>query len=207
MQPELLGQGEGAGQARRGRVDDAGEMGVVEIEAVDQDAVGQRRIAHGEALRAADHRALPWATEGGDAGERALRVRIGVRGQPNAKRVEDEELGVVEHRARDVGEGQGRREGGELLCWLWSLRRLVGPFNLRHPTAPSAHTLSQAQPTTHLKARRVLNVVHHGTPRSALTGARLSLARPGRPAARAAARHKRRRPRVRLDSTGAGSRS
>ena len=68
---------------------DAGEVRIVKIEAVDEDAVGQGSVAHAQALGTADHRAIPGPAESGNAGESAICERVGVRRQRDADRIKD----------------------------------------------------------------------------------------------------------------------
>src|ERR1700676_5786336 len=61
-------EGQRAGEARRSRVDDAGQMGIVEVEAVDQHAVRKRRVAYRQTDATADDAAGTRAAESCDAG-------------------------------------------------------------------------------------------------------------------------------------------
>ena len=74
-----LRDAEGGRQARHGRMDDGGEMRVVEVEAVQQHAVDEGRIAQRQPLAVPDHGARAVAAERVRAGQRAFSERIAAR--------------------------------------------------------------------------------------------------------------------------------
>ena len=109
--PRDFAERQRAGQAGGGGVDDAVEMGIVEIEAVDQHAVGERRVAHRQANVAADHAAGSLAAQRRGAGDRDVGEVVGIGREAAAQRIEDQELGAMQHRRRNIFE---RQVGGKL---------------------------------------------------------------------------------------------
>ena len=99
----------GRGQARSG-VNNAAGVGIVEIEPVDEDAVHERRVAHRQPRRHADHRGIPGSGKRGDRRHRSTGEIVGGRGERNPHRVEDEMLGARDHGDRN---GVGRKSADE----------------------------------------------------------------------------------------------
>jgi hypothetical protein len=87
-------------------VDNAGQVGIVEIQAVDQHAVDERGVADRQAVGAADDAAPANPAERGGAGQGGVREAVGVRGNSAAKRIENQELGPLQDGGRDVLEGE-----------------------------------------------------------------------------------------------------
>ena len=85
---------------RRRRVNDRLDMGVVEIETVDEDTVGERTVPHREPQFAADHRAIAAFGKPRDAGERDRTEIIGVGGEPEPDAVEYQEFCAFTHGSR-----------------------------------------------------------------------------------------------------------
>ena len=120
---EAFAEREDAGEGARRRMDDARHVGVVVVEAVDEQPVGHRRIAEGEPPGMTDDRRLPVAARAGaGAGERfdAVEGRPGeveaVRREGDADRVENEMAGPEPDLAGDVLVALPAREPGELGC-------------------------------------------------------------------------------------------
>ena len=89
-------------------------VGVVEVEAVAEHAVGERGGGRGNAVRAADRagRTRPRVLGHGEPRERLSDAQ---RGEPAAQRVEDVVARDRAYLGGHVGEVQGRRPGRELL--------------------------------------------------------------------------------------------
>ena len=84
-------------QARDGRMDDGGEMRVVEVEAMQQHAVDEGRIPQRQPLAVPDHGAGAVAAERPRAGQRALRERIAARREPDADGIEHQLQRALAH--------------------------------------------------------------------------------------------------------------
>ena len=97
-----LADAERGRQARDGRMDDGGEMRVVEVEAVQQHAVDEGRIPQRQPLAVPDHGAGALAAERDRAGQRTLRERIAARREPDADGVEHQLQRALAHRLRHV---------------------------------------------------------------------------------------------------------
>ena len=87
-------------QRARGGVHDARRVRVVVIEAVDQDAVQQRRVAQRPAFAHADQHVFAAAGERADAGGAALGELEAGRGEGDAERIQDAAPGGVQHLRR-----------------------------------------------------------------------------------------------------------
>ena len=101
---------EGGRQARHRRVDDGGEMRVVEIEAVQQHAVDEGRIPKRQPLAMPDHRARAVAAERDGARERAFRERIAARRKPNADGIEHQLARPLAHGLGHIRKPHARHE-------------------------------------------------------------------------------------------------
>jgi hypothetical protein len=132
VQLQAFGEREGCGQAGGGRVDDAGEVCVVKVEPMDQNAVGKGSIPDAEPLGAANHRAVAGAAKGRDASDGAVGVGVSVRGEADAKRIEDEKLRPRHDRLRNGVEGQIFRELRKRSRWTGIVREALCFFNARH---------------------------------------------------------------------------
>ena len=109
-----LGDGDRRGHDDRRHMGDRCLVGVVEVEAVAEHAVGQRGGGRGNAVRAADRAG---GTRPRVLGHREPWERLSdaQRGEPTAQRVEDVVARDRAYLRGHVGEVQGRRPGRELL--------------------------------------------------------------------------------------------
>ena len=108
-----LRHAEGGRQARHGRMDDGGEMRVVEIEAVQQHAVDEGRIPQRQSLAMPDHGARAVAAERDRSRQRTLRERIAARREPHADGIEHQLERALAHRLRHVRQPQPGDELGK----------------------------------------------------------------------------------------------
>src|SRR4051812_23073520 len=111
---------------------DACQMRVVEVEAVDQDAVRERRVAQWQPLAPTDQAGFARAAERRETGDGRVRKRIGVRGKAAPEGVENEELGPLAHALRGGVERQFGRKGGKLPRGLRAPRRRPDALWLGH---------------------------------------------------------------------------
>ena len=81
-------------QHARGRMDDAAAMGIVEVEAMNQNAVDQRRVAQWQPRRDADDREVTGAGKPGNCRHGPMRKIIGRGGKRDADRVENKMFGA-----------------------------------------------------------------------------------------------------------------
>ena len=96
-------------------MDDAAGVGVVEVEAVHQDAVEQRRVARRQPQRQADDRHVARPAEAGDRRRRLVGEVVAAGGQRDAGRIEDQVLGALAHLGRDGGRREVMREARQRL--------------------------------------------------------------------------------------------
>lgn len=109
----FLRDAEGGGQASDRRMDDGGQMRVVEIEAVQQHTVDEHGIAQRQALGATDDGRATAATERLAAGQRASREGVGVGRQRAADGVEHQVFGALANGGRDICQLHVVHEPGE----------------------------------------------------------------------------------------------
>ena len=124
----LRADGEHRRQHAGGCVDDTAAMGVVEIEAVNQNAVDQRRIAQRQPRRHADDGEIAGARKAGNGCHRPVREVIAGRGERDADRIENQVLGACGHRGRDC-RGRERADKARELFGderAWNGFRVVG---------------------------------------------------------------------------------
>jgi hypothetical protein len=98
-----------------GGVHDTRGMGVVVIQAVDEDAIEQRSVASPVTPVGADDDVLARTGEGRDTGETAVREIERRRSEPDAERIEDAEFGGLDHVGRRGLELERHRMGCEPL--------------------------------------------------------------------------------------------
>jgi hypothetical protein len=96
-------------------VDDAAAVGVVEVEAVHEDAVEERGVAWRQAQRQADDRHVARPAEARDRGCRLAREVVAAGGERNACRIEDQVLGALAHLAGDGRRREVMREARQRL--------------------------------------------------------------------------------------------
>jgi len=109
-----VGERQRTREARRRAMDDAARMGVVEVEAMHQDAVHQHGVAQGELAADTDNRRSA-APELLHRRKRNRGERIFRRGERDAHGIEHEMFRPFAHRHRDLFVAQGEGEGGKLL--------------------------------------------------------------------------------------------
>ena len=88
-------------------------MRVVEVEAMQQHAVGERRIPQRQPLAMPDHGAGAFAAQCDRARQRTLRKWIAPRREPHADGVEHQLQRALAHRARHVRQPHPRNELGQ----------------------------------------------------------------------------------------------
>ena len=113
-----------SGQHRRHRagrgVDHTADVGVVVVEAVDQEAVHLRSIAQRQPRRHADDRIGPVAGQPLDGGQGLVAEVVAGRRETDAHRVEDVQLGALDHGLRHIVEreftGEARKRARDRLA-------------------------------------------------------------------------------------------
>src|ERR1700674_3323889 len=94
-------------------MDDGGEMGVVEVEAMQQHAVYEGCIPERQPLAMPDHRARAFAAERGCAGQRALGKWKAAGCEPHADGIENEQARALAHGPWHIGKPHARYELGK----------------------------------------------------------------------------------------------
>ena len=95
-----------AGKTSRGRVNDAVEMGIVEVETMDQHAIGEGRVPNRQADIAADHTASSLSAKGRSPRNSDIGETIGVGSQSTPQRIENQQLASMEYGLRNMVVGQ-----------------------------------------------------------------------------------------------------
>ncbi len=112
----MLCEREYGGGDGHGRMDDAAQMRVVEIEHVGAHGVHQRGVERIELFAAPEHRRLGVAGKRLHAGEQSVDGHVATAAQRAAEPVENRAGGFMAYGNRNVGELRGNEETRELLC-------------------------------------------------------------------------------------------